>query len=85
MTPRQSRNNANVVDHTLPTLIADRWKLGTLLSIGCYGEVLEATDMNTGESVAAKLELTSPGHSFLCQEFEIYKALERSSSESAGS
>lgn len=64
-------------------LVANRWRLGERLGSGRFGEVLAATDINTGESVAVKLETRSRRNS-LDIENNVYNALQKSSPNVTG-
>lgn len=64
-------------------LIDGRWRLGHRLGAGAFGEVHAATDLETGEQVAVKLEKLSSKHPQLGYESKVYKWLNSSSSRSS--
>lgn len=66
----------------IPEMIAGRWKMGDLLGQGGFGDVYEATDIHTGEPVAAKLE--DDDFFFLSNEIETYEALRANSPNAPG-
>lgn len=59
-------------------LLAGRWKVQQKLGAGAFGEVYQATDMETGELVAIKMERTSNKHPQLMYENRVYKWLNNS-------
>lgn len=65
-------------------LIAHRWKLGTKLGAGAFGEVFMATDVVTGEVFAVKMERIGNKHPQLLYEHRVYKWLNNSSSKVVG-
>lgn len=66
------------------TLIGGRWKVGSKLGSGAFGEVHKATDLETGEIVAVKMERIGSKHPQLLYENRVYKWLNNSSSELVG-
>lgn len=65
-------------------LIAGRWKLGIKLGAGAFGEVYTATDVDSDESVAVKMEKLGSKHPHLLYESRVYKWLNNSSNEVFG-
>lgn len=65
-------------------LVAGRWKLGTKLGAGAFGEVYMATDMDSGEVVAVKMERVGNRHPQLMYENRVYKWLNNASSDIVG-
>lgn len=65
-------------------LVGGRWKLGAKLGAGAFGEVYMATDVDTGEVVAVKMERMGNKHPQLLYENRVYKWLNNSSSELVG-
>jgi serine/threonine protein kinase len=67
-------------------LVNRRWRLGTRLGRGGFGDVYLATDIKSGERVAVKMEKADTSHSFLNDEQTVYKWLNAlSTSASQGS
>lgn len=66
------------------TLIDGRWKLGVKLGAGAFGEVYKATDLDTSETVAVKMERIGNKHPQLLYENRVYKWLNNSTSEVVG-
>lgn len=56
-------------------LIGGRWRLGSKLGAGAFGEVFLATDIENGEVVAVKFEKADVKHPQLYYENKIYKWL----------
>lgn len=65
-------------------VIGGRWKLGNKLGAGAFGEVYMATDVDTGEVVAVKMERMGNKHPQLFFENRVYKWLNNSSSDVVG-
>lgn len=59
----------------LENLVAGRWRLGAKLGAGAFGEVYMATDVETGEVVAVKMERVGNKHPQLLYENRVYKWL----------
>lgn len=65
-------------------LVGGRWKLGAKLGAGAFGEVYMATDIDTGEVVAIKMERMGNKHPQLHYENRVYRWLNTSSQEVVG-
>lgn len=65
-------------------LIDGRWRVGHKLGAGAFGEVFVATDVETGEQVAVKMEKAGAKHPQLNYEQKVYKWLNPSGSSSRG-
>lgn len=65
-------------------LIAGRWRLGSKLGAGAFGEVHTATDIDTGEDVAVKMEKVGSKHPHLLYESRVYKWLNNTNNEVFG-
>lgn len=65
-------------------LVAGRWKLGQKLGAGAFGEVYMATDVDTGQVIAVKMEKLGNKHPQLLYENRVYKWLNNSSAEVVG-
>lgn len=59
-------------------LIGGRWRVGAKLGAGAFGEVFLATDVQSGEVVAVKMEKAGGRHPQLYYEQKIYKWLNAS-------
>lgn len=67
-----------------PAVIDGRWRLGVKLGAGAFGEVYKATQVDTGETVAVKMERIGSKHPQLLYENRVYKWLNNSSSQLVG-
>jgi serine/threonine protein kinase len=65
-------------------LIENRWRLAQRLGAGAFGEVFLATDIETGEQVAVKMEKAAAKHPQLNYEQKVYKWLNASSAGGRG-
>lgn len=65
-------------------LIGNRWKLGSKLGAGAFGEVFMATDVATGDVVAVKMERVGNKHPQLLYENRVYKWLNNSTADIVG-
>lgn len=65
-------------------LLAGRWKISTKLGAGAFGEVYMATDVDTRETLAVKMERIGNKHPQLLYENRVYKWLNNSATEVVG-
>lgn len=65
-------------------IVSGRWRLGAKLGAGAFGEVYIATDIETGEVVAVKMERMGNKHPQLHYENRVYKWFNNSSQDLIG-
>lgn len=65
-------------------VIGGRWRVGTKLGSGAFGDVYQATDVRTGKQCAIKMEYKGNKHLQLLYESRVYKWLHNCTSEVIG-
>lgn len=65
-------------------VIGGRWSVGTKLGSGAFGDVYQATDVNTGERCAIKMEYKGNKHLQLLYENRVYRWLHNSTTQVIG-
>jgi serine/threonine protein kinase len=76
----QGSSSAEPVQPKHPRSVGNRWKVGVKLGAGSYSEVFRATDRETGEAFAVKMEWQKAEKTDkLLKEAELYKELQHGS------